>query len=328
MYNHIDNFLIYLKVEKNASPLTVENYQKDLFHGLDYFAARLEKEDHAVAPADIGHRLFRHYLAFLQKQGLARATIARRLAAWRSFYRYLRREEVIDDNPLTRVSSPKQEKRLPKFLYEDEAALLVEAPELDHPLGLRDRALLETLYAGGLRLNELVSLELADLDLNGGYVRVMGKRARERLVPLGSRAVAALRQYLVRARPRLLAGAASAGGGKLPGEALPGPALSSGRLNNALFLNHRGGRLSGRGIRKIIDKYVEKVSLERRISPHTLRHSFATHLLNAGADLRSVQELLGHARLSSTQVYTHVTGERLKQVYRKCHPRAGEQLEE
>lgn len=310
MYNHIDNFLIYLKVEKNASPRTVESYQKDLFHGLDFFAGQLAKEDHAVVPVDIDHRLFRHYLAALKSEGRARSTMARRLAAWRSFYRYLRREGFIEDNPLARMAGPKQEKRLPRFLCEEEAALLVEAPDLSHPLGLRDRALLETLYASGLRIAELESLSLGDLDLESGYVRVMGKRSRERMVPLGNRAVEALRRYLREGRARLLANSSPPKTGKI--------------FNHALFLNRWGERLSGRGVRKIIDKYVEKVSLERRINPHALRHSFATHLLNAGADLRSVQELLGHSRLSSTQVYTHVTGERLKQVYRRAHPRAEE----
>lgn len=325
MYSLIDNFLIYLKVEKNASPRTQESYQKDLFQGLDYFAAQLKKADHAISPTDVDHRIFRHYLAFLQKQGLARTTIARRLAAWRSFYRYLLREEIIEDNPMSRVSSPKLEKRLPQFLYEGEARILMEAPDLNHPLGQRDRSLLETLYAGGLRINELVSLDIGDLDLGAGYARVMGKRAKERLVPLGSQAVHALRRYLGEARSRLLINASlkKSGGGEKhesKNEILP----PSRKMNNAVFLNRWGERLSGRGIRKILDKYMEKVSLERKISPHTLRHSFATHLLNAGADLRSVQELLGHTRLSSTQIYTHVTGERLKEVYRKSHPRAEE----
>lgn len=321
MYSYIDNFLIYLKVEKNASPRTMESYQKDLFHGLDYFASLLGKKDHEILPSDIDHRYFRHYLAFLRKQGLARTTIARRLAAWRSYYRYLLREGIIDDNPMPRVASPKLEKRLPRFLYEDEARLLVEAPDLSHPLGIRDRALLETLYAGGLRINELVSLDMGDLDLGAGYVRVMGKRARERLVPLGSHAVSALRRYLGEARQGLLAKVSTKSS---EDNSKPGPKPSIKKINNAVFLNRWGERLSDRGSRKILDKYVEKVSLDRKISPHTLRHSFATHLLNAGADLRSVQELLGHKRLSSTQIYTHVTGERLKQVYRKSHPRAEE----
>lgn len=304
MYDYIDNFLIYLRVEKNASPRTVESYQKDLFHGLDFFAPQLGKADYDVVPVDVDHRVFRDYLAWMQKQGLARSTIARRLAAWRSFFRYLVREKIVCDNPMVKVYSPKLEKRLPLFLCEGEAAMLVEAPDLTHPLGVRDRALLETLYATGLRINELVSLDTGNLDLGGGYMRVMGKMARERLVPLGSQAVTALRKYLAEARPRLLANATVK------------------RMNNAVFLNRWGERLSARGIRKILNKYVEKISLERNISPHTLRHSFATHLLNAGADMRTVQELLGHIRLTSTQIYTHVTSERLKQVYRKAHPRA------
>lgn len=306
MYGHIDNFINYLKLEKNASPMTVESYQKDLFNGLDFFSAVLKKEDNAVMPEEIDHKVFRHYLAHQRTQGLARTTVARRLAAWRSFYKYLLREKVIEENYLSRILSPKLEKRLPRFLYEGEAEILVEAPDLKHPLGVRDRALLEVLYAGGLRINELVQLDLQDLDLNAGFARVMGKRAKERLVPLGSQAIKALRNYLAGARLRLLANA------------------PENKLNSAVFLNRWGGRLSARGIRKILNKYAEKVNLERRISPHTMRHTFATHLLNAGADLRSVQELLGHSRLSSTQIYTHVTGERLKQVYRQAHPRAVE----
>ncbi len=324
MYTHIDNYIIYLKVEKNASPKTIESYQKDFFRGLDFFAAFLHKEDHAILPSEIDHRVFRHYLAFLNEQGLARTSIARHLAAWRSLYRYLLREGIIGDNPLTRIASPRLGRKLPQFLFEDEAQALVEAPDLSQPLGLRDRALLETLYAGGLRISELVSLDTGNLDLAAGYIRITGKRSKERMVPLGSKAVEALTKYLREARPGLLAnrnrkkGRQAPQHGELPAMPLPG------KLNNAVFLNRWGTRLSSRGIRKIIDKYVEKISLERKISPHTLRHSFATHLLNAGADLRLVQELLGHTRLTSTQLYTHVSSERLKQVYRKSHPRAKE----
>ncbi|MCL6638952.1 MAG: tyrosine recombinase XerC [Firmicutes bacterium] len=307
MYSYIDNFLIYLKVEKGASPLTLEAYRKDLFAGLDFFAGALKKEDHAVHPGDVGYKLFRAYLAELHTKNLSRSTMARRLAAWRSFYRYLVREGIAGASPLAAVSSPKQKKPLPRFLYEDEAKLLVEAPEEGHHLGVRDRAILEVLYGGGIRVSELTGLNFNDLDLSAGYLRVTGKRSRERLVPIGSRALAALKKYLKEARPRLLA--ATPGAGAFPA---------------ALFLNHRGSRLSARGVRKIIDKHVERVSLERKISPHVLRHTFATHLLNNGADLRSVQELLGHLRISSTQIYTHVTGERLKKVYRESHPRARE----
>ncbi|HOV78749.1 MAG TPA: tyrosine recombinase XerC [Bacillota bacterium] len=320
MYSYIDSFLVYLKVEKNASPLTVENYQKDLFSGLDYFSSVLKKNDHSVMPGDINHRIYRQYLAFLQAGGLSRSTVARRLAAWRSFYRYLCREKVVEDNPMTRVAGPKRTKKLPNFLYEEEAESLVEAPDQDRPLGLRDRALLETLYAGGLRISELESLNMGDLDLGAGYVRVMGKRSRERLVPLGSMAVEALRRYIREGRPRLLENLNKKRGDGIIKDFIPVPQKPEG----ALFLNNRGKRLSARGVRKIIDKYAEKVRLKKKISPHTLRHTFATHLLNAGADLRSVQELLGHRSLSSTQVYTHVSGERLKKVYLKSHPRAKE----
>lgn len=306
MYCHIDNFLIYLQVERNASPRTIESYQKDLFNGLDFFSLQLAKKDYDIKPQEIDHRLYRHYLASQHSRGLARSTMARRLAAWRSFYKYLLREKVIAENNLAKIISPKLEKRLPRFLYEEEAAILVEAPDLKRPLGVRDRALLEMLYGGGLRVNELVQLDLWDLDLSAGYVRVLGKKSKERLVPLGSQAIKALRNYLVDARPEILARAQ----GK--------------KIDNGIFLNYCGERLSARGIRKILDKYARETKLTREISPHTLRHTFATHLLNAGADLRSVQKLLGHARLSSTQIYTHVTSERLKQVYRQAHPRAKE----
>ncbi|TEB06724.1 Tyrosine recombinase XerC [Pelotomaculum schinkii] len=325
MYSHFDNFLVYLKVEKNASPRTIESYQKDFFQGLDFFASYLKKKDHAVEPKDLDHSIFRLYLGQMQEQGLARTTMARRLAAWRSLYRYLKRENIVDDNPAARVASPRLKKGLPSFLYENEIAQLIEAPDLTHPLGVRDRALLETLYAAGLRIHELVSLDLADLDLGSGYVRVMGKRAKERLSPIGIEAVTALRRYLAGSRQRLLANAKPAKNKSQANPAsasavMPGPQ----KISGAVFLNRWGERLTERGVRKILNKYVEEVSLERKVSPHTLRHSFATHLLNAGADLRAVQELLGHTCLSSTQVYTHVTGERLKKVYQSAHPRAKE----
>ena len=303
MYSYVDNFIIYLQTEKNASPKTIDNYQRDLFDGLEFFSSSLRKSDHSIHPGELDHRAFRRYLAAGKKKGLSKPTLARRLAAWRSFYKYLVREEIVTESPVAKLANPKLSKRLPVFLNEDEAALLVEAPDLGTTLGVRDRALLETLYAGGLRVNELVAMNIQDVDLISGVVRVMGKRARERLAPLGSEAIAALKNYLKNARLLLLAKAPMS-------------------FENAVFLNRWGNRLSERGIRKLIDKYVEQVCLERKISPHALRHSFATHLLNAGADLRSVQEMLGHVSLSSTQIYTHVTNARLQEVYREAHPRA------
>lgn len=300
MYPYIDSFLYYLQLEKNASHHTLENYQRDLFQGLDFFARILEKPDHRILPADINRSLLRAYLADLQARGVSRATIARKLAAWRSFFRYLTREEVVPANPLSHFSSPKMERKLPRFLFADECRALVEAPPDNTPLGRRDRALLETLYAGGIRVSELVFLNLSDLDLFGAYLRVAGKGSRERMVPIGSCAVEALKNYLFTGRP----------------------ALATGDSGDAVFLNYQGRRLSVRGVRKIIDKYVNQLCLERQVSPHMLRHSFATHLLDNGADLRAVQELLGHVRLSTTQIYTHVTRERLKEVYSRAHPRA------
>lgn len=306
MYSYIDNFIIYLKTEKNASAKTIDSYQRDLMHGLDFFANLLDKDDYSLHPGELDHRIFRHYLADAQKAGLSKATVARRLAAWRSFYRYLLREDIVTESPAAKLANPKLSKRLPAFLDENEAMILVEAPDLSTVYGIRDRALLETLYAGGLRVSELVSLNIQDMDLGAGILRVMGKRSRERLTPIGSKAIEALTKYFKEARLQLLAKSTSKS------------------LENAVFLNRWGRRLSVRGIRKIVDKYVEEICLQRKISPHALRHSFATHLLNAGADLRSVQEMLGHVSLSSTQIYTHITNARLQKVYREAHPRAEE----
>ncbi len=300
MYPYIDSFLYYLQLEKNASSHTLDNYQRDLFQGLDFFARALGKPDHRISPQEINRSLLRAFLADLQSRGFSRATIARKLATWRSFFRYLAREEVVPASPAGHLSSPKMERKLPRFLFVDECRALVEAPPDDTPLGRRDRALLETLYASGMRVGELVALNLDDLDLDRACIRVAGKGARERMLPIGSCAVRALESYLSAGRP----------------------ALATGSSGEALFLNYRGERISVRGVRKIIDKYVNQICLERKVSPHVLRHSFATHLLDNGADLRAVQELLGHVRLSTTQIYTHVTRERLKEVYRRAHPRA------
>lgn len=301
LYNLVDYFLAYLKTEKNASTHTISSYQKDIFHGLDFFKRDLKKDTEPEL-SELNHLSLRRYLSWMQKEGLARTTICRRLAAWRSFFRFLQREEILIENPFSRLSSPKLIKKLPRFLYQDEVKRLVEAPDDEQPLGMRDRAMLELLYATGIRVSELVELDVGNIELNSGYMRITGKGAKERIVPMGSMAATALRKYLRKGRIALL--------GKLE------------KPDWALFLNFKGKRLSVRGVRKIINKYVRKVGLEYGVSPHVLRHSFATHLLEGGADLRTVQELLGHVRMSTTQIYTHVTGERLKQVYKKTHPRA------
>lgn len=300
MYTFLDNFIIYLKVEKNVSPKTIESYQNDLWQFIDFLARELQIPGTAVQPQQINHLAIRKHLAELQIKGLKRSTIARKMASLRAFFRYLSREEQITANPLTNISTPKIEKRLPEVLSQDGAWALVQAPDLSTPSGLRDRAILEVLYACGLRVSELVGLDTGDADLSLGYVRVMGKGAKERVVPVGSYAVKALNMYLNGGRHLLQ----KAGSGQ------------------ALFLNKGGGRLSARGVRNIIDKYVRLMSIQFKVSPHTLRHSFATHLLDGGADLRSVQELLGHVKMSTTQIYTHVSKERLLSVYEKSHPRA------
>jgi len=234
----------------------------------------------------------------MQEQGMSRSTMARKLAALRSFVRYLCRENILQNNPIAAVSTPKQDKRLPKFLYPLEIQLLLDAPDVSKPLGLRDKAILETLYAAGLRVSELVGLSINNVYFDEELIKVVGKGSKERIVPLGSQAITSLKDYLHKGRPYLQKNA-----------------------TEALFLNKFGTRLTERSVRNIIDKYVKEVALNQKVSPHTLRHTFATHLLNAGADLRSVQELLGHVKLSTTQIYTHVTTENIQQVYHETHPR-------
>lgn len=298
MYYLIDDFVNFLSIQKNYSHFTIEAYQKDIFDGLDYFSSKLSIPIEKMEPSNIDNKVFRSYLSDLRERGLSKASVARKLASWRSFYRYLFNTNIIKKNPMIRLSNPKKEQRLPKFLYQDEAKKLVESPD-QSPLGIRDRAILELLYATGIRVSELVSLDLSNIDISRGYLRVLGKGSKERLVPIHDQAISALRQYLTNIRPHIVK------------EQCP-----------AVFLNYKGLRLSDRGIRKCIDKYCRQVGLEKNISPHAMRHSFATHLLDNGADLRSVQELLGHVSLSSTQIYTHVTKQKLKKVYKLNHPRA------
>lgn len=303
MYGSVDSYLYYLQIEKNASPNTIRSYQQDIFGFIDFLAREQGIPDTRVAPGQVDHLMVRAFLAELKGQGLAKASISRKLAAIRSFFRYLCREDVLEANPLKGVATPKQDKRLPSFLYREEMECLLEAPDTTAPLGLRDRAVLELLYATGIRVSELVGLNCEDLDFGLGCVRVLGKGRKERIVPVGSYALKAARSWLDNGRPRMAV-------------------IKSGRQENPLFVNNRGERLSDRGIRYLVTKYLKAASIRKKVSPHTMRHSFATHLLDAGADLRTVQELLGHVKMSTTQIYTHVTKERLKQVYTRAHPRA------
>lgn len=297
MEDKLQGFITYLKAERNASPYTVKSYRGDL---VDFLLFLRREEIEALEAVD--HLTLRHFLAWLQQQGLSKRSMARKLSAIRSFYRYLMREGFVASNPLAGASSPKLEKRLPYFLTLEEIQLLLRAPDTSTPQGLRDIAIMELLYASGLRLSEIVGLDLTDFDLRNREVRVMGKGSKERVVVMGKPAAAALDLYLREARPKLLANKAT----------------------KAFFLNRYGKRIAGRRIQYRLVKYARQVGLEKKVHPHLFRHSFATHLLDGGADLRVVQELLGHALLSSTQVYTHVSQSQARKVYLRAHPRAKE----
>jgi len=285
------------------SAYTVRNYTTDL---LDFFGFLRAKDISSLKEVD--RLTLRDYLSHLMKQGLVKASIARKLSAIRSFYRYLLREGVISTSPAATTSSPKLDKRLPSFLTIEEMKQLLEAPDLSTPQGQRDRALLELLYASGLRVSELAQLNLEQVNLDTHEIRVWGKGAKERVVLMGEPAAKALTTYLSQGRPSLL--------GK--------------KRSSALFVNRYGGRLPERRIQIILGKYASSAGIDKKVHPHLLRHTFATHLLDGGADLRVVQELLGHADLSSTQIYTHVTKSQAKKVYLSAHPMArqkGNELE-
>ena len=300
MTNEIGDFLDYLTFERNVSPNTVSAYRDDLesfvaFLCNDYYT--LGREQLELGRVD--HLAVRSYLAHLSRRKLSRASAARHLSALRTFFKYLVREGVTDANPARTVATPKREKHLPAVLQTSDVALLLEQPDVSSTLGARDAAWLELLYASGLRISELVGIDIDDLELRARLVKVHGKGSKERIVPFGTKAEAALRGYLA-----------------VRGE------LIRDVEEQAVFVNYRGERITARSIRRLFDDYVRDASLRAGVSPHTLRHSFATHLLNAGADLRAIQELLGHASLSTTQKYTHLNDWQLMAVYKKAHPRA------
>lgn len=292
MNTYIDNFLEYLQTERNASVHTVTNYSIDLIEFFRFLESKIKKDVKEVAYLDV-----RSFLAHLKERNYAKSSVARRLAALRSFFKYLMREEIITHNPAALIPTPKKGRTLPAFLDIADVELLINAPEGNGFLACRDRAILELLYSSGLRVSELVGLDQSAVDLLSCLVKVAGKGKKERIVPIGSLAIRALDQYL-----------AARTTGRVPGK--------------ALFLNKTGTRLTDRSVRRLILKYQKKTGLQKHVSPHTLRHSFATHMLDRGADLRCVQELLGHESLSTTQIYTHVTTARLKEAYDKGHPRA------
>ncbi len=295
MDEHIGRFLIYLQGERGASPHTVAAYSRDLAHYAGFLEERGERWNQVSRPT------LRAYLASLQASGLSRRSCARKLSALRSYYKIMHRDGYAERDPMLGIASPKAARHLPTFLTPDQAdTLLSSAPTGDDPQELRDRALVELLYASGLRVSELVSLDLGQVDPSLAEARVIGKGGKERVVVIGEVALQALAAYLERGRPR----------------------LASKPRERALFLNRLGTRLTDRSARTIIESSRKRAGLPVHISPHTLRHSFATHLLDGGADLRVVQELLGHASLNTTQVYTHVTQAESRKAYDRAHPRA------
>jgi integrase/recombinase XerD len=293
------DFLACLELERGLSRNTLDAYRSDL-QQLGLFLARIDRDPLKVTPADLAGFVTELASGHVDKPPVAPATLQRKIACLRSFYRHLRREEMIDHDPTAELRPPRSRGRLPKVLSRDEVGRLLEQPRGSSPGALRDRALLETMYACGLRASEAITLELAELDLEVAILRARGKGSKERLVPIGSQAVTSLHAYLDQGRPRLVGL----------------------RDEPRVFLNLRGGGLSRQGLYKIVQGHARTAGLDQRMSPHTLRHTFATHLLAGGCDLRSLQEMLGHADIGTTQIYTHLSTDRLRDVYFDAHPRA------
>ncbi len=302
----LTQFLEHLRYERNVSEHTLRNYASDLTQFLDYLAPVHLRTGKRNLPdvQQIDHITIREWLSTLHSAQKKKSSVARKLAALRTFFQFLVREGLVELNPAKLVSTPRLEKKLPKHLSIEEAIKFIETPDTETDLGKRDRAMLELMYATGIRVSELTKLELSDIDFKSKLIRVSGKRRKERIVPFGDPASEALKNYLG-VRERFLNHAAV-----------------SAREPEALFLNYQGTRITTRSVGRMVEKYIRICAGMHNISPHSLRHSFATHLLDSGADLRDIQELLGHARLSSTQIYTHVSMEKLIEVYDKAHPKA------
>ena len=304
MYGYVERFVAYLETEKHASRYTVRNYTQDLLGNTQTSAIRgflpFIAQHNIHSPEKVDKAVLRSYLGYLVNQRMAKVSISRKLSAIRSFYRFLVREHIIDHNPVELIVSPKQEHHLPDFLTHDEINTLLSIPDCGTMLGQRDSAILELFYAAGLRISELVSLDLHQLDLLSREIRVIGKGNKERLVIIGMPAVHALQNYLSSVRPK----------------------LENNNSRQAVFLNYKGTRLTARWIQTRVLKYARCAGINKEVHPHMLRHTFATHLLDGGADLRVVQDLLGHADLSTTQIYTHVTQSQARRVYMDSHPMA------
>lgn len=295
MQTQINNYSHYLAVEKGLSKNTLESYRRDLNTFISFM-----KKQQISKPEEVDREALTLFLAELKKNGRATATISRCVASIRSFFTYLLQEGLIENNPALELESPRIEKKLPRVLTTSEIDKLLNQPVPGEHNGLRDKAMLELLYASGIRVSELVSLNISDFDPQVGFLRCSGKGMKERIVPIGSVAINYVNEYVGKSRPRLL---------KTNGE-------------SALFVNQLGNRMTRQGFWKILKKYARKSKIQGEITPHTLRHSFATHLLENGADLRSVQEMLGHSDISTTQIYTQITRRKIREIYDKTHPRA------
>lgn len=291
--NLLDQFIAYLRVERGLAENTIQAYSSDLIRFVQFI------EERGIGPLQVTQEVAAGFVGELGRMGLSNRTIARNLSALKRFFRFLAAEGLMEKNPTRLIESPRLARRLPKTLTRSEVDLLLSRPDVATPLGLRDRAMLEVLYATGLRVTELVSLKALNVNLEAGFVRTIGKGSKERVVPMGEKAAVAIRDYLSDGRPHLA---------KIDG-------------SPHLFLNARGKVLTRQGFWKIIKQHGRDAGIKKRITPHSLRHSFATHLLEGGADLRAVQVMLGHADISTTQIYTHVTREKLKEIHENCHPR-------
>ncbi len=300
---YLEQFFQHLRYERNVSPHTLRNYLSDLGQFREHLF-KIEKRDE-IPVSEIDHLTIREWMSELHSENKKKTSIARKLASLRTFFQFLVREGVLETNPAKLVATPKIQRKLPDTLSMEDAVRFIETPDLNEDLGRRDRAILEFLYATGMRVGELVKLNLKDIDFREKLVRVTGKRKKQRILPFGEPALQALMYYLNEARPIFL--------NNCP---------PTQRDEDAVFLNYQGTRITTRSVGRMVDKYIKQCADINDISPHSLRHSFATHLLDSGADLRDIQELLGHARLSTTQIYTQVSMEKLIEVYDKAHPKA------
>jgi integrase/recombinase XerC len=296
MKEYIEKYIRHISIDRGMSPHTAEAYRRDL----EDFSGFLERVDAGGSPEAVDLKIARRYLAELKRAGRERTTIARRVSALRSFFKYLKKEGVVKKNIFSALETPRLEKKIPDFLNLEEVSALMESADISTPGGLRDKAALELIYSSGLRVSELAALNLGDVGPERPELRVVGKGRKERIVFVGGAARRAVADYVAGGRAK----------------------LGTGQDPDALLLNRFGGRLTVRGVQRIVEKHINRTAILKKISPHSLRHSFATHLLNAGADLRTVQELLGHSNLSTTQIYTHISTERLKKTYDETHPRA------